>query len=165
MFTIPPPPPPHTHTHTNSPWSTSFRCQYWMSLYLPCTLYIGLTLSLYANCRFTRQVAWMVAVMPQIIYTLKMMNTLVVTIIVHEWWFWETLYAICHNHSIIIIITAFRSKNGHRSVNSTRSSLDRNVELPYKCCNSIPVGCHRQNGNQSCTWGRCNVNVDWPWLQ
>ena len=43
---------------------------------------------------------------------------------------------------------------------SIRSRLDRSIELLYKCCNSVPVGWRRQNGNQSCSWGRCNVNTD-----
>ena len=47
----------------------------------------------------------------------------------------------------------------------TRSISDRSVELLYKCCNSVPVGWPTQNGNQSCSWGRCNVNTDRPQLQ
>ena len=47
----------------------------------------------------------------------------------------------------------------------SRSRLDGSVELPYKRWNSAPVGWCRQNGNQSCSWGRCNVNTDRPQLQ
>ena len=49
---------------------------------------------------------------------------------------------------------------------ATRSRLDRSVELLYKRWNSILVGWHHtQNGNQSCSWGRGNVNTDRPQLQ
>ena len=41
-----------------------------------------------------------------------------------------------------------------------RSRLDRSVELLYKPSYSIPVGWYRQSSNQSCSWGRCNVNTE-----
>ena len=48
---------------------------------------------------------------------------------------------------------------------NVRSRLGRSVELLYKPSYSVLVGWRRQSSNQSCSWGRWNINTDRPQLQ